>query len=146
MKTHCSICVHRTTTKKVKVLKIKIFVPFIIKTRCERWIDLHACNDDETDEYKTDILFRPESTGQSDPIRMFWRILFVSISYYYSEYTRASASISQQMHPIENEKCPCEKKKKEKRKFSKIKENESASNLRRRRRVCVELYPSERGD
>ena len=38
------------------------------------------------------------------------------------------------------------KKKKEKRKFSKIKENESASNLRRRRRVCVELYPSERGD
>ena len=117
MKTHCSICVHRTTTKKVKVLKIKIFVPFIMKTRCEKWIDLHACNDDETDEYKTDILFRPESTGQSDPIRMFWRILFVSISYYYSEYTRASASISQQMHPIENEKCPCEKKKRKKKIF-----------------------------
>ena len=60
------------------------------------------------------ILFRPESTGQSDPIRMFWRILFVSNSYYYSEYPRASeASISQQMHPIKNEKCPYEKKRKE---------------------------------
>jgi hypothetical protein len=87
------------------------------------------------------ILFRPESTGQSDPIRMFWRILFVSNSYYYSEYPRASeASISQQIHSIENEKCPYEKKKK--RKFSKIKENESARNLRRRRESvwnCIRL-------
>lgn len=62
------------------------------------------------------ILFRPESTGQSDPIRMFWRILFVSIAYYYySEdiHERALLYISQQMHPIENEKCPYEKKRKE---------------------------------
>jgi hypothetical protein len=92
------------------------------------------------------ILFRPESTGQSDPIRMFCRI-FVCVHrllLLFRVYTRASASISaSRCIPLKMKSVLMKKKEK---KIFKNKGKRKREQFAQKERVCVELYASERGD
>lgn len=83
-------------------------------------IELYGCNVNEKEFscVSGDIIL---TTGHSETIYIFANFVCVRLLLFRAH----ELSVSKQMHPIENEKCPY--------KNSKIEKNESASDWRRRR-------------